>query len=50
MEEKTKIIVEVPKKLKKRWLKVLTDVEMTQRDFIIESITNFLERLENEQD
>lgn len=42
--EQTKVIVQIPKSVKKEWLKALTDMEMTQREFILNSIEGFLEK------
>ena len=42
--EQTKVIVQIPKSVKKEWLKALTDMEMTQREFILNSIECFLEK------
>ena len=47
--EQTKVIVQIPKSVKKEWLKALTDMEMTQREFILNSIEGFLEKRGNHE-
>ena len=47
--EQTKVIVQIPKSVKKEWLKALTDMEMTQREFILNSIEGFLEERGNHE-
>lgn len=42
--EQTKVIVQIPKSVKKEWLKALTDMEMTQKEFILKAIDSFLKK------